>query len=513
MSRSGNAVATEGVAAVVDRVRAKGVRLWSENGELRYRAPKGVLTREELQQLVAAREAILEIVDDGAANLSKRGHVVQAPLTFTQLARWRYAHLYRRPGVRQLFSALRLRGPLQVDLLRESLAKVVERHDALRTQIVILDGEPTQLVSPHAAARLHLQDLSSMPDGAREAEITRLVEECVLEPVALATDALFAVRLIKLRSEEHVLVLAMEHIVSDAASMRVLSRDLFTWYRHLAEGKPLELPEVGTPFAEFATRQARAHLAWRHTDGLYWQRHLKDSPRVRFPQSAAVPGAEGWRSVAIQIDADLKKELMQWCRVHRTTLVMSVFTAFVAVVFRWTDVRDMVVRYQTDGRVSPDVENTIGYFASILHLRLQLDAGATFETLLERLTQEYCNAYERADLSFIDAQLPKPEFTYNTGFNWIPYAPAADVPARHGSEEALAAEPIVLDNPVLKRHQQDSEPVVLLYDTETQIVGGVHFPANRYLPQTMQRFARNFEAFVQAMVRGSGQKVEHVAVL
>jgi hypothetical protein len=352
-----------------------------------------------------------------------------------------------------------------------------------------------------------------MPAGAREAESTRLVEEFVLEPVALATDALFAVLLIKLRPEEHVLVLAMEHIVSDAASMRVLSRDLFAWYRHLAEGKPLELPAAGTSFAGFSARQARAHLTWRHTHGLYWQRHLQDSPRVRFPLGTAVPGAEGWRSVAILIDADLKKELIQWCRTHRTTLVMSVFTAFVAVVFRWTHVQDMVVRYQTDGRMSPDVENTIGYFASILHLRLQLDAGATFETLLERLTQEYCNAYEHADLSFIDAQLPKPEFTCNTGFNWIPYAPAVDTSPSQGSEPALTAEPIVLDNPVLKRHEQDSEPVVLLYDTETQVVGAVHFPANRYLPETMQRFARNLETFVQAMVRESGQKVDHMKVL
>ncbi len=51
-------------ASLVASVRGKGVQLWNDSGRLRYRAPKGALSREELERLAAASPEILALLAD-----------------------------------------------------------------------------------------------------------------------------------------------------------------------------------------------------------------------------------------------------------------------------------------------------------------------------------------------------------------------------------------------------------------------------------------------------------------
>src|SRR4051794_37432140 len=116
--------ATHTLAQELARVRRKGVKLRTERGQLRYQAPKGVLTSQELDRLRQSRAQIVTLLE----HASKR-----APLTFSQQMYWNMFQLGERGARRQVASATRLRGPLQVEALERSVAEAVRRHDALRT--------------------------------------------------------------------------------------------------------------------------------------------------------------------------------------------------------------------------------------------------------------------------------------------------------------------------------------------------------------------------------------------
>ena len=498
------------IADVLDSVRRKGVRIWTEQGQLRYQAPKGALTPQEVDRLRQARSQIVALLettpnpDDRRRSLADRARSGRGPLAFSQQMYWNMFQLGERGARRQVASATRLSGPLRVEAFRASIAEAIRRHDALRTRIVVSDETPAQEIADSVSWRLKADDLSPLTESRREREVQRLIETDILEPIDLAVDPLFGVRLIKLREEEHVLVIVLEHIISDALSLQILLGEILKGYAQIERGQALSLPEIALQFADYAARQRQTHDAWLQKHSAYWDRRLEACQRLRFPETEAIDSGScvGWGTVPIRIDGELKRELQAWCRSRRNTLVMSVLTVYVALVLRWCNASAALFQYEFEGRVTPAVANTIGYFASALYLRVGLLRQDSFIDLLSRVTAEYCRAYEHADLSWMASQMPRPQFARNTVFNWVPQATPIDPSGRTPSQRhPLTWHPVPFDHPVARTLDVDNEPSMLLFDMDDGIVGGMYFPRKRFAPQTMERFTHNFLALLKALLR------------
>jgi len=493
------------VAAVLGRLRSKGVQLWARGGQLQYRAPKGALSRQEIEELGRMSDQMLMLLDERSTT-GRTLHGLRAPLTFSQLAHWRLHKLAERPSVRQLAAATRLRGRLRADVLRQAWIGLIERHDALRTRVVVEDGVPMQEVGASADVDLPVEDLTTLAEPARHAAVSRLLNDLIMEPIHPATVPLIAARVAKIGADEHVLMIAMEHMISDASSMSILLRDLLSMYEALTQGRSPSLPRIPVQLADHAIWQQRMHPSWLASHGAYWARRLDGCQRLRFPRHGLASGRRaGWSYVPVHIDRTLKAGLQEWCRTRRTTLVMAVLAAYVALVMRWCHVVDTVVRFQTDGRFHEQVEHTIGYFASVLHLRVAIRGSERFIDVLGRVTEEYCNAHEHADGSYIDAQEPRPPYARNCAFNWVPQArSASDLPRDRAT---LVTESMDFDSPVLREREKDSEPVLLLYEREEEITGGVYFPLDQFALADMQRFGQDLLGFLQAMLRDADQSI------
>jgi non-ribosomal peptide synthetase component F len=210
----------------------------------------------------------------------------------------------------------------------------------------------------------------------------------------------------------------------------------------------------------------------------------------------------------LRIDAALKSDLMGWCRQRNVTPAMAVFTAYVAAVLRTCDVPEAVFQFQIDGRGDERLENTVGYFASRLCLRLDLFDRDTFDDLVQKVVAEYCRAYQHADRAYLASRASPPVFTKNTAFNWIPFGAAqGHLPPQSGSKGDLRCAPVRFVPVTLRRMQHDSEPEVVIRDLGTEIVGNIYFARSRLTPATAHRLGRNFLAFIQALTGVSGRAV------
>jgi hypothetical protein len=500
--------------------RKKGVRLWSENGHLHYRAPKGALTQEEVGRLRTHRDQIVALlaratsVDLVEPRIEARPQHDSAPLTFSQLGYWNTQRLVEQRTIRGVASATRLRGRLNLDALRKSITETVRRHDALRTRIVIREGVPVQEIDEPDEYNLKVHDLARVPEGTRESEVKRLIDQHVDQLINVGTDSLFAASLLELGADEHVLIVAMEHIISDGASRNILLRDIFTIYVQVLQGCAVSLPEIAIQFADFATWQMNARRAWLEKHGAYWHQHLAGCQHLEFPadRGRVSSTAAGFGVVPLSIGLDLKEELREWCRVKHTTLPMCVFTAYIAFVLRWCNVADTVILYQTDGRSSPKIQNTIGYFAFRLFLRIKLLEEDDFLDLMRRVTEEYCNAYEHADSGYMEAQLPKPGFTQNTNFNWVNQGPSTDQFEVDGPEGPITGSLIPFNRRVVEPFVMDNEPTVGLRETADGIFGLVMFPLNRFSFATMEVFADGFLMFVKELLRRPQGRVRDLSI-
>ncbi len=511
--------AMDEVDDLLETVRRKGGRLWLEKGQLRYRVPRDVLTEAQVRILRASKQKIVDSLQ-GAGRTSVSGLerpqlIGTAPLAFSQLAHWNMYNLGNRPAVRQIASATRMGGPLRLDALKRCITEIIRRHDALRTTIVMLDGVPAQKITCSTDFDLHFYDLTELPERDRATEVHGLIEQLILEPIDVGVGPLFGVRLAKVWDDEYVLVLAMEHIISDAFSMGILMRELVAAYMQAEKGRAVSLPAVPIQFSDYASWQRNGERSWVAKHGVYWKEHLAGRQRLRFPDDK-VQVAEtsiGWRSAPIRIGRSLKAELQEWCRRRRTTPAMAVFTAYVALVMQWCNTEDAVIRYQSNGRVAPELEGTIGFFASVLYLRIVLDKRDTFADLMNRVLEEYCCAYEHADSSYMAAQDARPGFTRNPSFNWVPQGSSTNFSVSEGLRSDLSFSPISFAHPMLRNLQLDHEPTILFYDGEEEIVGSVDFPANRFSIERMETFGRNLLVMIRALLENPESRITDVAPL
>lgn len=505
--------------ALLSQARQRGVRFWLDEGQLRYSGPSGSLSREEISQLRDFRSQIIALLEAADGSSDPNDYTtplvpVCAPLAFSQLAHWNVHQLHNLPFRRGTASVTRLRGRLNIEALQQSLDALVSRHDALRVQIVVADSAPLQRISASSRYELQVISVANVSTQSRHLEIKRRIDEVILEPFDVTRDRLMAVRLLRLSDVEHILIIAMEHIISDAASLSILLRDLLCAYVHLLSGREWSRPGKVHSFADYTRWQQSSLPTWLDLHGQYWNERLIAAERLRFPpDSAADPDSTGWGRVTFQIESIVKDALRAWCRQQRTTVVLSVFTAYAAAVFRWCDVSSCIIQYVWDGRPSIH-ENTIGYFASTLYLPMSLTATHTFLDLLNEVMREYCIAHEHADFSYIDAQSPRPEVAHTTSFNWIPHNGAAvDFSELDGSNLALKCEPVHWEVPTLRYIARDNEPMIEFNDIGAEIVCHVSFPNNRFSTTTMARFGHHLMLLIRALLEDPNRPIRDIALV
>jgi hypothetical protein len=394
-----------------------------------------------------------------------------------------------------------LSGLLNLDALAEGVTAVINRHDALRTRIVAEEGVPTQVIGRDCHCEVPRTSLQSLPESLRERAILRRLEELILEPVDLSAGPLWGARLLTLADTEHVLILGVEHIVADALSLDILVREIFTAYAQLAHGKTPALPPVDLQFSEYAVHQQNKQGTWLRKHGAYWDEHLRGCSRIRLPAEPEARDRQGWGTVPICIDRQLRTDLHEWCRSMRTSPSLAVFTAYAALLLRWYAVPEAIIRYQGSGRSEPGIQHAVGFFASRLYLRLRLQPGDRFAHLLERVTEEYCNAYEHDDWGYLETRKPTPECASNPFFNWIPQGGAARFGAGSDPAPDLVARAIPFANPWFRNLDWDNEPMTLLYDQEDTLHGGIYFSRRGLSDHTMQQFAGSLVSFVGCLAR------------
>lgn len=513
-----NEARQDDVARIVASLGDKGVLLWTENVELRFRAPKGALTPSDRALLHAWRDRIIEYLEtskrrSAAPVLERRAPDARVPLTFSQTARWAGGKFRDRVPLRQVASALRVRGKLHVGALQESIDQLIQRHEALRTRIVVSEGEPVQEVLPMLPFELTTRDLSSVPQATQSKAIQQLIRQVILEPFATDAGPLFTLQLARCGEQDHVLVLALEHMVADGYSLNILWRDLFAFYMRALGAAVPPLPALKVQFADYAVWQRRSNRSWLEEHAEYW-RELLACPRLEFERECdpQTHGGRDWGAVPTRIEAGVAIQLREWCRVHHTTLPIAVFTAYVALALRWCEATEAVIRYTGHGRISPEVEDVVGFFAAPLYLHIVLGERDTFVELMQQVLRQYCRAIESADHYYIEAYEPKSPPTRSTYLNWISEQVPLDLAPLRGTPNRLECAQIAFINPLFEVFDVGSDPIILIHERAPEISIDIMAARRAFSEAALQRFARGFHVMIESLLASPENIVRDLAL-
>jgi amino acid adenylation domain-containing protein len=422
------------------------------------------------------------------------------PLSFAQERLWFLHRLDPASVAYNMPLSFRLRGALDVEALRRSVAVVLQRHESLRTVFPATDGPPVQRVLPVPPNVLTLVDLSALPETQREAEGRRAADALAWRRYDLAAGPLFEAGLIRLSATEHLCVLGMHHVVSDGWSAGVLLRELSAAYAACTRGETPRLPELPVQYADYAVWQR----AWLTGETLerqlaWWRERLGGAPPLlELPTDRPRPAVQGTRagSVPLHLPADVAEGLRALARREGATPFMALLAAFQLLLARWSGAEDVVVGTPVAGRTHEALEGIVGFFINTLALRADLSGDPTFGALLAQVREATLGAYAHQELPF---ERLVEELGVQRSVAHAPLVQAAfslqNLPERAATLGTVAMEPFALAGDSAKL-----DLTAVLVERGGTFSGTLQYAADLFDRATAERMAAGFAALAAAIV-------------
>lgn len=486
----------------INRLHQKGVKLWLDSGMINYQARKGIMTAEDKATLQAMKDDIV-----GVLSRWKSFKVAQFPsekqesaslvsLTAQQEVFW---NALQQGATSYLIPfALRISGPLKVEMLRQSFEELIDRHDALRTRVVLVDGMPKQKIERSGCSNFGVVDLSELVEEEVSAGVHRVVEDVMNQGCDIENEPLFDVRLIKLRERSHLLVWSMHHIISDAYTNIVLFRELWLLYGELSQGRPSPLQSIPMHYAHYALWQEEERRVWPEKHESYWKERLAAATSIQWPteshESATVLDGH---VVRIAFGSELSGKLRDLAAASGATLGMVVLVLYAVVVSQWCNQKDFVFATTATGRDRSELETMAGYCSHLLYLRVQLIGSESFIDFLNIVSQEYYGGLLHqgffATRHFID-------LSPDTFFQWLPWQPVefGGVPRPHESAKLdVVVEPYPVKASPKNAPFSSYANMVTVWDSNEGIAGIVKGAASE---SSVERVAQKFRLVAEQVV-------------
>src|SRR5215213_8237694 len=413
-----------------------------------------------------------------------------------------------------IFTASRLRGPLDVGAMHAAANELLRRHEVLRTTFKVVEGQPMQFVAPTLELSLAPVDLEPLPRAEREAEALRRVLEDVSAPFDLERGPLVRAGLLRLGATEHVFYLNMHHSITDRWSADIIEQDIGALYYSFLQGQPPSLPELPIQFVDYAVWQRERMRGEIYQAQLaYWKKQLGGAPFVlELPADNPRPSVQTFRGerVYFRLRKALLEALRELSREEGATMYMTLMAAYKLLLYRYTGQEDMLVGCSIANRDRPETQNMVGFLLNLLVLRTDMSGNPTFRELLARERETALGAYAHQDLPFgklVQELRPTQDPSLN------PVAQAAfiylDFPELKTMESmGLEVTPLVIDNGASR-----FDLTLALTETDDGFNGSFEYISELYERPRMERMAKHLETLLEHVVADPDRRIRELPLL
>ncbi|CAJ4591731.1 non-ribosomal peptide synthetase [Burkholderia pseudomallei] len=454
-----------------------------------------------------------------AERLEAENTAVLSPIPLTprdgrialSLAQQRLWFLTQLEGVSEAYhmsGAVRLDGPLNREVLQRALNRIVMRHEALRTCFAREEGEPIQVIQPHADLTVSYHDLREAESirheaGNREQRAKDLSQAHASAPFDLSRDLPVRVLLLQLEDDAHVVQVVMHHIASDGWSVGVFLQELSALYGSFIAEQDDPLAPLPLQYADYAAWQRRWLASGQlEKQGAFWQTNLSGAPTLlELPTDRPRPPKQSHAgaSVEVKLGAALSERVKRLSQRHGVTPYMTLLSSWAAVLSRLSGQEEVVIGSPVAGRNRTEVEALIGFFVNTLALRLDLSSEPTVGELLKRTKAQVLSAQAHQDLPFdqVVERVKPPRSTahpplFQVMFDWH------NTPAR-----ALTMPGLTVSVARTETTTSQYDLVLSMQERNGDIVGHLNYATALFDEQTARRYARYWRRLLEGMTAGS----------
>lgn len=379
-------------AELITELETLGVNLWTESGQLRFRAPKGLLSEERMAQLRAHKNQIISLLaaDQGHGPVIANPQERYSPFPLTDV---QSAYLLGRQDSFG-YGGVACHGYLEVtypDLPPEHLEQawnlLIQRHDMLRA---IIEPDGYQRVLPEVPRyQVGLTDLRGTSPTEVSKVFSAVRDDLDHRIYDTATWPLFELRQTRTNNGD-VVHFSLDALIADWASAGVLFNELDL----IIAGRADELPELEIQFRDYllAERGLRATRRYQR-DRQYWLERIDDLPPA--PELPVLPPSTShaparFRRYHAQLSVDRWTHLKQRAAKNGLTASTPVLAAFTTVLQRWSRHPDFTLNLTLLNRLPlhPQVNQLVGDFTSVGLLAVNAAKDRTFRDQASKLGEQ-----------------------------------------------------------------------------------------------------------------------------
>lgn len=434
------------------------------------------------------------------------------PLSFAQQRLWFLDQLEGGSANYNMAAGVRLIGSLQVAALEQAIAEIVQRHEVLRTNFQTVDGTAIQVIAPTCTITLPVLDLQALTTEEKSTQVQRLAKEEADKLFDLANDSLLRITLLKLREEEHILLVTMHHIISDGWSIEIFFREMTTLYEAFFMGTPSPLAPLPIQYTDFAHWQRQWLQGEVLEKGLsYWKQQLAEiPPLLSLPSDRPRPNTQSFQGNVerFQIQPGLTKKLKELSLQSGATLFMTLLTAFAVLLSRYSNQSDIVVGSPIANRNRKEVEPLIGFFVNTLLLRVDLQGEPSFSELLNQVRQVALDAYTHQDVPFeklVEELQPERSLSYNPLFQVMFILQNTPQP-----QLKLAGLNLTLE---MENVTVNFDLSLSIEETGQELIGSWEYNTDLFDAATIKRMVGHFQTLLEGIVANPQQQVSKTSIL
>jgi aspartate racemase len=509
----------ENTAEYLERLQKLDIFVRLDGDRLRVSLPDGDISIEAEEELVARKEELRSYLQEweqaenqGLYPRSLTSRSVNLPLSFSQQRFWFLQQLDVDQTSYILPSILKLTGPLDIPALERSLQEIVRRHETLRTNYLVQDETPIQVIHEGVRVDLDIINLQEVPEDERERKAEELIWQQISCPFDLTKDVMLRGQLVKLQENEHILVITLHHIAADGWSLSVFSRELNHLYTAYRRGEKSQLPDLAFQYADYAVWQRDWIKGKRPKKQLaYWIDQLSGLETQDIPTDRPRPAilSNKGESEEVHLPADLVKQLHAFCKREGITLFMVLLAAYSLLLKRYSRQEDIAVGTLVANRHLPGTENMIGLFLNTLVMRTDLSGNPTFLELIKRVRDVALDAYENQDIPFeklFQELQPERELSRTPFFQTL-------LNLQNQESNDLSLPEINTQWMSPRRDTSDLDFSLTLWEAEDGLRGRLEYKTDLFNASTIHRLITNLHTLLEAVVTNPEQKIDEISIL
>jgi acyl transferase domain-containing protein/acyl carrier protein len=286
-----------------------------------------------------------------------------------------------------------MEGQLEMERFDRAFAALIERHESLRTSLLMLENKSIQVVRKPDEVDFQVEYYKK---DANAEEIT----QHFVRPFDLDRAPLLRVTIIDLEDNKYIWMMDIHHIAADATSIAILHKDLFRLYNDR------ELTPLRLQYKDFSTWQnnlVESGAIQEHEE--YWSKLYSDAQQIlelQLPYDFERPVIRQFTGdrVNIVLEVEYAQKFMDVAASIRGTFFMNILAALNVLFFKYSGQSDIIIGTSIAGRPHADLQDIVGMFVNMLAVRNFPDENLTYMEFLQNVKTNVMDAFAHQDMQF-----------------------------------------------------------------------------------------------------------------